>query len=110
MKASINGVPHLSVLDGWWPEAYRGSNGWQIDSGAGDAVEAEAIYRLLEEQIVPAFYDRDQRDLPCRWLQTVKEAIRTVAPHFCARRMMKQHCEESYVPMAKRLLQHQPTQ
>jgi starch phosphorylase len=104
MKASINGVPHLSVPDGWWPEAYSGSNGWLIDAGTGDAAEAEALYRLLEEQIVPAFYERDGRGLPRRWLKTVKEAVRTVAPHFSARRMVKQHAEEAYAPMAKLLL------
>ena len=104
MKASINGVPHLSVPDGWWPEAYSGANGWLIDAGTGDAAEAEALYRLLEEQIVPAFYERDGRGLPRRWLKTVKEAVRTVAPHFSARRMVKQHAEEAYAPMAKLLL------
>jgi glycogen phosphorylase len=103
MKASINGVPHLSVPDGWWPEAYNGSNGWLID-GEEDAAQAESLYRALEEQIVPAFYERDGRDLPLGWLKIVKEAIRTVAPHFSARRMVKQHAEEAYAPMAQRAL------
>jgi starch phosphorylase len=88
MKASINGVPNLSVPDGWWLEGYSGSNGWTIDPGAasGDAAEAEALYRVIEEQIVPAFYGRDERGVPRRWVRIVKEAIRTVAPHFSARR------------------------
>jgi starch phosphorylase len=102
MKASINGVPHLSVADGWWSEGYTGTNGWLIDPGeeGNDAAEAEAIYRLLEEQIVPAFYDRDSRGVPLGWMRVVKQAIRTVAPHFCARRMVKQYVEQMYVPHA----------
>ena len=100
MKASINGVPHLSVNDGWWSEGYTGTNGWLIDPGeAGDdAAEAESIYRLLEREIVPAFYERDSRGVPLRWMNIVKQAIRTVAPRFCASRMVKQYVEEMYVP------------
>ena len=106
MKASVNGVPQLSVADGWWPEAYDGTNGWLIDGGAAgsDEAEAEALYRLLEEQIVPAFYERDQWGLPRRWLEIVKAAIRTVAPRFCARRMVKEYAEQAYAPMASREL------
>jgi glycogen phosphorylase len=102
MKASINGVPHLSVADGWWSEGYTGSNGWLIDPGqpGDEAAEAEAIYRLLEEQIIPAFYERDARGVPRRWMSFVKQAIRTVAPHFSARRMVKQYAEQMYVPNA----------
>ncbi len=106
MKASINGVPHLSVADGWWWEGYTGSNGWVIDPGPNknDGAEADALYRLLEEKIAPAFYDRDERDIPIQWIQVAKEAIRTVAPHFSARRMLKQYAEEAYAPMASRSL------
>jgi starch phosphorylase len=102
MKASINGVPHLSVADGWWAEGYTGANGWLIESDESgeEAAEAEAIYRLLEEQIVPAFYERDSHGVPSRWMSIVKQAIRTVAPRFCARRMMKQYVQEMYVPRA----------
>ncbi|MGO9010348.1 MAG: alpha-glucan family phosphorylase [Bryobacteraceae bacterium] len=103
MKASLNGALHLSVPDGWWLEGYSGSNGWVIDAGSssGDAAEADALYRVLEEQIVPAFYERDAQGVPRRWVKTVKEAIRTITPHFCARRMVKQYAEEGYVPMAR---------
>ena len=102
MKASINGVPHLSVADGWWSEGYTGANGWLIDSDetGGETAEAETIYRLLEEQIVPAFYERDVRDVPPRWIAIVKQAIRTIAPRFCARRMVKQYVEQMYAPHA----------
>ncbi|HEV3334133.1 MAG TPA: alpha-glucan family phosphorylase [Bryobacteraceae bacterium] len=106
MKAAVNGVPHLSVADGWWPEAYNGANGWMIDGTAAgsDEAEAEALYRLLEEQIVPVFYERDRWGLPRRWLEIVKASIRTVAPHFCARRMVKEYAGQAYAPMAGRAL------
>jgi starch phosphorylase len=103
MKASINGVPHLSVDDGWWSEAYTGSNGWLIDPGeaGGEDAEADNIYQLLEEQIIPAFYQRDQRGVPTQWMAFVKQAIRTVAPQFCARRMVKEYIEKMYAPQTR---------
>jgi len=106
MKAAVNGVPHLSVADGWWPEAYSGKNGWLIEGGpeSSDEAIAEALYRLLEDQIVPVFYERDRWGIPRRWLQIVKASIRTVAPHFCARRMVKEYAADAYAPMASRAL------
>lgn len=104
MKAAVNGVPHLSIGDGWWAEGYNGSNGWLIDGGVPpgdprqDAADADALYRLLEEQVVPSFYDRDPAGIPRRWIRIVKESIRSVAPRFCTRRMVKQYVEEMYVP------------
>ncbi len=105
MKAAINGVPHMSIGDGWWAEGFTGANGWLIDghrSGDNhdevDEADANALYTLLEEQVVPAFYDRDSRDVPRVWLRTVKEAIRTVMPMFTTRRMMKQYVDELYLP------------
>jgi starch phosphorylase len=105
MKAALNGVPHLSIGDGWWAEGYTGSNGWVIDGGvtgddydAVDNADANALYRLLEEEVVPAFYDRDAAGVPHRWLATVKEAIRTVGPRFSARRMVKEYVEKMYAP------------
>jgi starch phosphorylase len=104
MKASINGGINLSIGDGWWAEGYTGSNGWLIDGGATgdegamDASDADALYRLLEEEVVPAFYDRDAHDVPTRWVRLVKEAIRTVMPRFGARRMGKEYAERLYAP------------
>jgi starch phosphorylase len=104
MKAAINGVPHLSIGDGWWAEAFNGRNGWLIDAGpldnpeAVDVADSAAIYRLLEEEIVPAFYDRDSRGVSSRWLAIVKEAIRSVAPRFSARRMLKEYAQRMYAP------------
>lgn len=108
MKAAMNGVPHLSIADGWWAEGYNGANGWVIDGGvegnddAVDAADADALYRLLEEDVVPAFYDRDDSGLPRRWIATVKESIRSVAPRFSARRMVKEYVEHIYAPALTR--------
>jgi starch phosphorylase len=110
MKAAINGVPHLSVADGWWAEGFNGANGWVIDGGvssdspdaAVDAADAASLYRLLEEEVVPAFYERDHANIPRRWLATVKEAIRSVAPRFCARRMVKEYVTGMYAPAMER--------
>jgi len=112
MKAAINGVPHLSIGDGWWAEGFNSSNGWVIDGGVGgsdyeavDTADANALYRLLEEEIVPAFYDRGADRVPNRWVATVKESIRSVAPQFCARRMVKEYVEKMYAPALTRKLE-----
>ena len=108
MKAALNGVPHLSVGDGWWVEGFNGANGWLIDGHKEgseseiDAAEAEALYRLLEDEIVPAFYARDAGGIPRRWLKTVKESIRSVAPRFSARRMVKEYADRMYAPALDR--------
>jgi starch phosphorylase len=105
MKAAINGTPHLSIGDGWWAEGYTGDNGWLIDAqadpndqGAQDWADVQALYALIEQQLVPAFYDRDAQGIPRRWLQIVKQSIRTVLPRFSTRRMVKQYVREMYVP------------
>ena len=105
MKAAINGTPHLSIGDGWWAEGFTGTNGWLIegqanpdDHGAQDWADAQALYALLEEQLVPAFYDRDDRGIPRRWLKIVKHSIRTVLPQFSARRMVKEYVKTMYQP------------
>ncbi|MGB7220769.1 MAG: alpha-glucan family phosphorylase [Vicinamibacterales bacterium] len=109
MKAAINGVPHLSIGDGWWAEGFDGANGWVIDGGvesdnpdAVDEADARALYRLLEEEVVPAFYDRDAANVPRRFVATIKEAIRSVAPRFSARRMVKEYVERMYAPALER--------
>jgi len=107
MKASLNGVPHLSIGDGWWAEGFNGRNGWLIESQSNpddhastDAADATALYTLLEEQIVPAFYERDEQLIPRRWVQVVREAMRSNLPRFSARRMLKQYINEMYAPAA----------
>ncbi len=103
-KAALNGVPSLSVLDGWWAEAYDGTNGWAVGEGAGgpgdeaarDAADAEALYRLLEREVVPLYYDRGPDGLPKGWLLMVRRTIQTCAPRFSARRMVKEYVERLY--------------
>jgi starch phosphorylase len=108
MKAAVNGTPHMSIGDGWWAEGFTGQNGWLIeghadpnDHGAQDWADAQAMYALLEEQLVPMFYDRDARSIPRRWLQVVKQSISTVLPRFSARRMVKEYVAEMYVPAVR---------
>jgi starch phosphorylase len=110
MKASLNGVLHLSIRDGWWHEGYNGANGWAIgddlvpiDPESENNADAEALYRLLEEEIVPLYYDRDRSGVPQRWMRIVKEAIRSVVPLFCARRMLKEYTEQMYMPAVRSL-------
>jgi starch phosphorylase len=105
MKAAINGTPHMSIGDGWWAEGFVADNGWLIegqadpnDSGAQDWADAQAIYALLEQRLVPAFYDRDAQGIPRRWLQVVKQSIRTVLPRFSTRRMVKEYVRTMYQP------------
>jgi glycogen phosphorylase len=106
MKASMNGVINLSVRDGWWDEAYSGVNGWAIDSFKGgtpeeeDRADADALYSLLENNIIPMYYDRDRKGIPHRWIQVAKEAIKTINPVFNACRMMKEYVERMYIPAA----------
>jgi len=105
MKAAINGTPHISIGDGWWAEGYTGDNGWLIeghadpnDQGAQDWADAQALYGLIEQQLVPTFYDRDAQGIPRRWLQIVKQSIRTVLPRFSSRRMVKEYVRTRYLP------------
>ncbi len=103
--------------DGWWAEGYTRSNGWLIEGGAdGDdpvkmnVAEADSLYRLLEREVVPTFYDRDKSGIPDGWLRIVTEAIRSVMPRFSARRMMKQYAEEMYQSAVRRAVPNWPSQ
>jgi starch phosphorylase len=107
-KAALNGVLHLSVLDGWWCEGYNGKNGWAIqgdseasDSADQDRADAEELYRLLEDKVIPLYYDRDMNGVPHGWIQIIKETIRSNAPLFSAQRMAKEYTEQMYVPAAE---------
>jgi len=112
MKAAINGTPHLSIGDGWWAEGYTGDNGWVIqgqadpnDHGAQDWADAQALYALIEQQLVPTFYDRDVQGVPHKWLQVVKQSIRSVLPRFSARRMVKEYVRSMYLPALRQPLE-----
>ncbi len=108
MKAVLNGVLHMSVRDGWWDEGFDGSNGWAIGDVVKpptieeeDRADAEAVYRVLERDVVPLFYMRDRQGVPHGWMRMVKESIRTLAPRFSTRRMMKEYIECSLGPACK---------
>jgi starch phosphorylase len=112
MKAGANGVLNLSVLDGWWDEGYRPGVGWAIPSGAtidspttDDEAEAEALYRLLQREVIPAFYQRDERGLPALWLAMMRASIRHIATQVSARRMVLDYYSQCYAPAARRVEQ-----
>ena len=105
MKAALNGVPSLSILDGWWDEGFTGQNGWAIggrepaeEDEAQDAADAEAIYRLLEEEIVPRFFERNDDDLPLAWIATMRAAIAGSIWQFSTARMLIEYVEQLYRP------------
>ncbi|MBC8088463.1 MAG: alpha-glucan family phosphorylase [Phycisphaerae bacterium] len=101
MKAALNGVPQLSTIDGWWEEGFEGNNGWaippEIDDDSGNGT-VEALYDLLEKDIVPRYYERSAADIPVAWCTTMKHAIRVAGQHFTARRMVEQYARGYYAP------------
>lgn len=105
-KAGLNGVLNFSIMDGWWREGYNGKNGWVIgkdqdyqDTQKQDDEDRKSLYDILENQIIPLYYDQRSSDnLPVDWVQMVKECIRTVAPRFSMRRMVKEYTNELYLP------------
>ena len=104
MKAALNGVPQIGTLDGWWAEGYNGTNGWAIPlpgpNQDPDEHDVEHLYMLLEEQVVPRYYERDAHGLPQAWIQTMKHALRTAGERFTARRMLQDYVRDYYVPAA----------
>ena len=102
MKSAINGGLQLSVLDGWWAEAYTDGNGWSLsgdvdtDTEAQDARDGAELQRLLREQVVPLFYDRGAERPPHGWLEMVRASLRTLAPQFSAQRMLTDDRERIY--------------
>ncbi|MFO0973390.1 MAG: alpha-glucan family phosphorylase [Phycisphaerae bacterium] len=109
MKVAPSGGLNMSVLDGWWPEAYDGGNGWAIGDGQvyedpdyQNYVEGEAIYELLEKEIVPMFFDRTADGLPRRWIARIKASMSSVCPKFNTHRMIEEYVEKMYVPAARR--------
>ncbi len=102
MKASLNGVPHFSILDGWWIEGYNGENGWafgeEIVDDDRNEVDARAIYDILENKIVPLYYDVSSEGVPEGWVKIMKAAIKSNGPRFSARRMVKEYTSKFYGP------------
>jgi starch phosphorylase len=108
MKAAMNGVVNVSILDGWWDECYDGRNGWAIgsrdtnpDEGAQDWADAQDLYRLLEEEIVPLWYERDAADLPTGWLKRMRGAAGSSLWQFSTTRMLAEYVEGMYLPAAR---------
>ena len=99
MKAAVNGVPNLSVLDGWWAEAYSPEVGWALD-GASDEADAEQLYRVLEREVVPTFGDRDA------WVRIMKSSIAQLAPRFSMERAVIEYVERYYLPATADLEPH----
>ncbi|WP_321471665.1 alpha-glucan family phosphorylase [uncultured Paludibaculum sp.] len=109
MKLLANGGLNLSILDGWWDEAYCPEVGWAIghgenytDADAQDQIEADALYNLLEHEVVPLFYQRDSADLPRGWIKRMKASMCRLSPVFCTNRMVAEYAERFYVPAHRR--------
>ena len=107
MKAAQNGVPNISVLDGWWDEGYAGDNGWAIggretdpDEAAQDWQDAQDLYRLLETELIPRWYDRDKSGIPLRWVGTMRRSMATAIWRFSTTRMLEEYTEQLYLPAA----------
>jgi starch phosphorylase len=103
MKSVFNGGLQLSVLDGWWAEAFDGDNGWaipgEVDANhyAQDERDAVALHELLDEHVLPAFYaGRDDAGVPGRWVEMMRASLRTLGPRFCATRMLTEYLEGPY--------------
>ena len=109
MKAGLNGVPHLSILDGWWVEGFNGKNGWAVEhdpsSASLDGGDAEKIYRILEDEIIPLYYKMSESSIPHEWVRLMKETIKSSAAGFSARRMVKQYIEKFYSKGIKKALE-----
>jgi starch phosphorylase len=109
MKAALNGVPSLSILDGWWREAYNGKNGWAIGEKAKDNTtpeeidrrDAESLYQLLSNEVIPLFYQRDKNGIPRKWIEKMRIAMRTIIPVYNTHRMVTEYTKKYYFPNKK---------
>ena len=109
MKAAVNGVLNVSILDGWWCEGYREDRGWRIGHGEDytdpahqDDIESQALFNILENEVIPTFYDRRSGDIPIRWLKMMKESMKMVMKDFCSHRMVEEYNRRFYEPARKR--------
>jgi starch phosphorylase len=107
MKVLVNGGINLSELDGWWAEAYTAEVGWALGDGrehgddpAWDAVEADALYDLLEREVIPEFYTRDESGIPTAWVKRMRESMARLTPRFSANRTVREYTEQHYLPAA----------
>ncbi len=112
MKVLVNGGINLSELDGWWAEAYTPEVGWALGDGkehdddpAIDAIEAEQLYNILEQQVVPEFYNRNEKGIPIRWISRMRESMAQLTPRFSADRTVREYTEQHYLPAATAYLE-----
>lgn len=112
MKVLVNGGINLSELDGWWAEAYSPEVGWALGDGqehdhdpAWDATEAEALYTLLESEVIPEFYTRDEQGIPGAWVRRMRESMARLAPRFSTNRSVREYTEQHYLPTASAYLE-----
>ena len=110
IKAAANGVLNVSILDGWWCEGYAEENGWRIgngeeyeDWGYQDMVESQALYNLLENDVIPCFYEREDGNLPERWLKKMKSSMKMAMQEFCSHTMVQKYEDLFYRPAAERM-------
>lgn len=108
MKAALNGAMNVSILDGWWCEGYTDERGWRIGNGEEyndhvyqDAVESQALYNVLENDVIPCFYERKEGDTPNRWVRMMKASIKMALSEFSGRRMVSEYESRYYLPAAK---------
>ncbi|MBN1413564.1 MAG: alpha-glucan family phosphorylase [Bacteroidales bacterium] len=108
-KAVMNGTLHFSVLDGWWVEGYHPDAGWALtnesaydDHSLQDDLDAEIIYTMLEQEVIPAFYDRDAQNIPVEWVQMIRNSITKIAPHFTTTRMINDYGQRYYQRLYER--------
>jgi starch phosphorylase len=108
-KATINGVVNVSILDGWWAEGFCGENGFAVGDGRAypdfetqDREDAESLYQILEQRVIPFYFERDPDGLPHRWIKLMKSSIETNVPRFSACRMVREYLERIYAPAARR--------
>lgn len=109
MKAAINGALNLSIMDGWWPEAYDCTNGFAIGTGEEladtelqDEFESRLLYRVLEDDVIPKFYDRNEEDIPVAWVEMQKRALMTIVPRFGSDRMVEDYARQTYFTCSDR--------
>ena len=107
MKAAMNGAVNVSVLDGWWDEGWTGDNGWAIggretnpDEGAQDWSDAQDLYKLLEDEVVPRYYERDERGVPVAWVEQMRRSMASTLWRFSTTRMLHDYVEQMYLPAA----------
>ncbi len=109
-KVCINGIPNLSIFDGWWCEGYNGKNGWVIGDDTHydsenhqDDADSQSLYGLLERVIIPMFYQRDEKGVPVKWVRMMKESIQSLTPKFSTHRMVQDYTRDFYAPCLDRI-------